>query len=237
MFSKYLLFFFTVLIALSSCTKEEDDPIQASSNNTPSNTQAIDTITPGSYFPAYPGSNWQYVVYKNYVNNYEYTVNTDTSYQTDRTSPNYKPHSYETLLGTDSTGTRYIYGYTDTVMVPFYEGEAIYRYHKIDLAPQGTHDTKYPFLSEKLGEKFQPKYSDPRWPYNGPYMEVIDKTIDANNDSIIVVKGDYLGNYRNYTLDFYTYKKDVGLVSHIITSENHSDTLYRKILVNYSINN
>jgi hypothetical protein len=197
-----------------------------------------DTIKPLSYFPVFPGSYWRYVIYKNFNDDISFDSETDTSYSYDSVSSEYLLHSYLIMPDWDLNNNVYIERYSDTVYVPFLNGEPIYGYNRIDEAAQlsaPTYYQKYPFLSETLGDKFYTHYYDPRWDYLGPYMEVVEKKVDTHNDSIIVLRGDYYGNYNNYVVDNYIYKKDVGLVFYYVTSKVHTDTLYRKKLIDYYI--
>lgn len=225
------------LVGLISCEKDGNH-LPA-----PADSVAYDTIKPLNYFPVYPGSSWTYLECKKI---YEYDSNsggynyvrTDSAIVVDSVSLNYVAHAYETVPEWD--GSQYIQKYSDTVYVPLYNGEPIYQYSKIDIAsepPFGpiTYYKKYMFLSDHVGDTLIPQYYDTRFNYLGPYLVIQEKTVDKNNDSVIVVKGYYYGNYNDGGIDWITYKKNVGLVSFYSVSPTVNDTIYKKVLVDYTI--
>lgn len=195
-----------------------------------------DTIFPKSYFPVYPGSYWTYrIIQKNYqFTGAEYTgpmTGIDTTYVTESTAPEY--HFLVEYDGLDV--------WPDSIYVPLLNGEPIAGYKS--LAYYGYIEYYYyftSFLREEVGSNFtEGGYLGPHSSYMGPHYTVLDKTVDANGDSLIVVYGDYETTFEhNWTKEIYQhYHKGVGLTLEIDYRAEINDTLIKKELVDYYINN
>lgn len=221
------------LLGLICCEKKETDP--------ETSIREYEKITPFSYFPVYPGSFWSYKEYKKV---YLYDDNSTTFHldridsltTIDTVSSDYRPHNY--LIKPDYVDGDFVERYSDTVLVPFLNGQPIYGYSRIDKSSQlsaPTYYDKYPFLTETKGDTLVPRYYDPRHEFLGPYLVIFDKMTDNQNDSVIIVKGYYYGNYNDNIIEWITYKKDIGLISHYVYSPIFQDTIYEKILIDYEI--
>lgn len=218
-----VLLFLGLIVTLNGCEKE-----------------SINIIKPLSYFPVYPGSHWEYLEYRKiYLHNNTEYVRTDSFKTMYTVSLNYLPHSYPT--GTVWKGSKLIEQNSEILHVPFLNGEPIYQYSKVketnvSLLYNYKYYTKYPFLSETVGDTVIPFPFDPKHSNVGPYLVTHSKTVDKKNDSIIIVRGHYLGSFLNGTIQWLTYKKNVGLISHFTYSPLHNDTIYGKVLIDFEIN-
>lgn len=178
-----------------------------------------DTVEPGSYYPVYPGSFW------------EYDINGQPG-RRDSTSATYLPHRYQT--GYDSLGQP---TYSDTAYVPFLNGEPIYGYSKIEhpLPPfMYLPDAFWPILSETVGFSYTEGWTDPRFGDHNEYLQVVSKTLEGG-DSVITVRG-----HRVYGLTQVVstrkYVKGIGLTLWMNVDTVANDTYFRQELRNYFIN-
>ncbi len=193
-----------LLFFISGCKKDNTD------SNVSGNIIA-DTIFPGNYYPAYPGSHWEYIV-----------NSTDTV--TDQVSSGYVYKSYYDGE-TDGIPNAYI---------PYVNSAPIYRYYTtMNTAPFGPICRKFVFLSENVGDVVGRIFVDPRTGgHQGELMTVWQKTVNANLDSIIILKG-----YPNGTqIKYWQYAKNIGLQSLYRVDTLNADTLYSKELIGYFIN-
>lgn len=178
-----------------------------------------DTVEPGSYYPVYPGSFW------------EYDINGQPG-RRDSTGPAYLPHRYQT--GYDSLGQP---TYSDTAYVPFLNEEPIYGYAKIEHpAPPFMYlpDELWPILSETVGFSYTEGWTDPRFGDHNEYLQVVGKAVEGM-DSVLTIRGHWVyGLTQNVSTRKYV--KGVGLSLWIIVDTTQYDTFFRQTLVNYYIN-
>jgi len=200
-----------------------------------------DTLEPLSFFPVYPGSFWEYnvtekpLIVKGSPVRFCLSGEIKTSEEILTTAPEYKLDSFIVEANSEEDI------YSTPVYVPFYEGEAIYEYDKIEQntgVPFGFSTfTRFPILSEEIGLKFREGYHNPRQTYLGLNYEVINKELDINGDSILTIKG----TYETTTLDrenqevTLIYKKNVGLIKSYIYHTEIRDTIEKRELVDYFI--
>jgi hypothetical protein len=216
--------FFALLIAFLfiQCESKKEDKI----------TLYYDTIFPKAYLPVYPGSWWKYCI-------------NDNTYAIDSVSLKYKLHSYQFLPEEkmDENGN-FIQDFTDSAYVPFLNSEPIYGYDKIEWVrpPFGNYYCKWPILSETIGSEFDREWVDGRWGDCAEHLKVEEKIV-RNNDSIIVLKGRWglcdLGGKEEDTMriSIQEYTKNIGLTKYFIIDTIKQDTLYKKILIDFYINN
>ena len=173
--------------------------------------KSISTIYPLSFFPVYPGSFWKYL---------ENDSDTIISY----TSAEYLENSYEGKNGS-----------TETVLVPYLDGNPIYQYNKVVYHSFHDPDPYYqlwPVLSDIPGTEISADYFDPRYPYGGENFFVTEKT-----DSTILMTGHW-GNWTAYAshVSYELFRKNVGLYSYFVVDTLLNDTLYKKRLIESHIN-
>jgi hypothetical protein len=204
-----------------TCNGTTDTTDTTTTEGTDTTTTVIEPITPqtiypGSYYPCYPNSWW------------EYQVN-DTTMETSSVSSTYLPHSYQysTLDGEFMT---------DTVLVPFLDGNPIYGYQKIQKSPYiyGDGFEKHLLLSETVGFRYRRWHTDTRYGDFNEHLEVTQKTFDGT-DSLIVLEGHWVyGPYVNWKT-YEVYKKNIGLTHHYRIDTQTNDTLQKRVLINYFI--
>lgn len=219
----YILLLITSSLIFNNCKKDQS-PIPANNDSIPTpldtthnNTPTYDTIFPGSYYPIYPGSQWTYlkndsVIFHKYA------------------SSTYLPHSYLT----DNFNN-----YSDTVYVPFLDGNPIYGYQFIEHSPSiyGDYYVKWPIISETVGYTYERGWTDHRFGDLDEHLRVIEKTTDINGDSIIVVGGYWTYFSMGPDSSVQIYKKNVGLTYYVIFNKLTLDTVYKQVLIDYNINN
>jgi hypothetical protein len=179
-------------------------------------------IEPGSYFPVYPDSWWKYLV-------------NDAVVQFDTTSDDYIVHSFKI----DGDPDRY----SAPARVPFLNGEPIYGYSYVESVyfPTTIYDgiqELWPILSETVGFTFNRGWNDARLGHPEEIVCVKSKTFNGQ-DSILTLESYWYGwsipgaiSNKRYR-QFY---KNIGLVSEILVDTATSDTLSRKILIDYYVN-
>lgn len=209
---------------------------QFGTNQGEDNPSLPDTIFPGDYFPAYPGSNWNYRIIKKHYqfNGFSYEgplLGIDTTYETSQTDPEY--HFLTTYNNKPVT--------IDSIYVPLLDGEPIAKYRKL-----AYHNYVWQyyffrsFLSEEVGYEFTEGYhGSPHSGYLGPHMIIQDKLVDAQGDSLIIVYGNYQASFpNNHTKEIIQhFHKHVGLTLEIDYRAEINDTLIKKELIDYYINN
>ncbi len=199
---KNQLFFIVLsLLVFAACKKQKTTP----------NPGAEQTITPLSYFPAYPGSYWKYV-----------DLNGDSTMSS--TSAEYEKDSYNFPMAT------YV---SDTFLVPFYDGIPIWRYE----AHTGpiSHSGSYPFtrlVSDSLpvGSNWMTSF----WMGIELRRRIIAKdtviTIFGQDYSPTIVVEEYMaqGPYPNLRINRRFFTKDIGLVREDLfnTSDSLVNTRY-----------
>lgn len=210
---KILIFLFASLI-LFQCKKDSEES-PPPSNSTPTTTQ-YDTIKPMSYYPVYPGSYWKYI-----ENDTDTIVSNATAYA---------PHSYLKNINSE---------YSDTVYVPFLDGNPIYGYDKIDWVqpPFGNYYTTWPIISETVGFNYERAWTDKRFGDFSEYLIIADKTTNQNQDSVIIVKGHWVWGPNVAKISTQEYVKDIGLTNYFIVDTVANDTTFKLVLFDYYINN
>ncbi len=209
--------FSLILIALFStmffaCEKNQEIPMAKE--------PSYDTIYPRSYFPVYPGSWWKYK-----INNAEIiTSSVSNEYQLNfyRISDN---SSLAPLL------------YSDTVYVPLLDAQPIYGYEKIEWRrpPFGDYYIEWPILSETVGFKFERNWEDKRYGDFTEKVEVKQKLLHGT-DSVLILEGHWVYGPNQKNKSYQTYIKEIGLVKEFIVDTTTSDTLYKKELIDYFVN-
>ena len=200
----------SIFIAFSSCKKEKSN--NSSSYAPPS------IIYPGSYFPCYPNSWWEYQIID---------YNNNTTLQLSSVGSNYEPHSFITNESGD---------FSDTALVPFLNGNPIYGYQKLDYVapPFGSYYTLWPILNENVGHTFKRSWTDGRFGDFNEYLEVTSKYFDGT-DSLIILEGHWVWGPKMNHRSYQVYKKDIGLTNHYEIDNSTGDTIYKKILINYFV--
>jgi hypothetical protein len=203
---KIRLLILFLLFISAGCQKESEPPI----------------IEPGPYYPVYPDSWWKYLI-------------NDSIVQRDTTSDDYIVHSY--LIYDDPNK------YSDAARVPFLNGQPIYRYNFVESIGYpadyyGLHEL-WPILSETVGYSFWISWFDGRYAQLNEEVTVKSKTFDGTDSVLLLVSG-----WTNLYVDYYVYPekryrtfvKGVGLTSDILVDTVTSDTLSKKILIDYYVN-
>ena len=104
----------------------------------------------------------------------------------------------------------------------------------------GTYELGWvPLLSETPGATWEMALGNPGTNPSTQVYQVMQKTVDANLDSIIIQR--YYTYHKDpfYTNSLYiwqTFKKNVGLVFECWVDTTTNDTIYRKMLIDYHIN-
>jgi hypothetical protein len=204
---KNTLITFLFILFISGCKKDDNQPV---------------TILPGSYFPVYPGSYWVYL------------ENNSRTY-TDSTSDHYMEHQYYMGEAQKEDGSTYK-RYSETVLVPFLNGNPIYKYQKLVhyIPPYGDTYGLDTFLSEKIGDKFS-EWADTRYGDFTEHNEVVAKTTNENNDSVLIVNGHWVYGPNVGSTNVKTYVKNVGLTSKYLINLD-GDTTYKLELTDYFVN-
>jgi hypothetical protein len=178
------------------------------------------TLVPLSYYPVYPGSWWLYEV-------------NDTTTEQVEVSSAYLPNRYVNTPANASGGQ----SYSDTVYVPFLNGKPIYGYHKIAWVapPFGDYYVQWPILSEHVGFEFERDWTDKRF---GDFSEKVKVTSKYFNgtDSIITLEGHWVYGPNVSRKSYQTFTKNIGLTYEVIVDTITTDTIYKKILSDYFIN-
>ncbi len=180
----------------------------------------IETIFPNNYYPVYPKSWWKYKI-------------NDSLIITSSVSDTFKLNSYRiSYHQTDVTPE-----YSNLVYVPFLDNNPIYGYNKIEyLTPSfGDYFMKWPILSETVGFKFERNWEDKRYGDFSEYVEVKSKKFNGK-DSILLLEGHWVYGPNISHKSFQEYTKGKGLTKEFIVDTLKSDTLYKKILIDYFIN-
>jgi hypothetical protein len=179
-----------------------------------------DTIFPGSYFPVYPNSWWTYQ-----LNGAEMI--------TSSVGEAYQLHFYR--MSHDYPNEQLLY--SDTVYVPFLDSKPIYGYEQIEwvMPPFGNFYVKWPILSETVGVTFQRNWEDTRYGDFSEKVEVKQKIFNGT-DSVLILEGHWVygPNVKNKKIQEFV--KGIGLVKEFIVDTTTLDTLYKKELKEYFVN-
>ena len=194
--------------------------------NKPENPEIIptyDTLKPLSYFPVFPGSFWKYKEWNK--------SNGDTLIHFDTTRNNYILHQFQ--LEPDS--------FSVPVYVPFLNGSPIYEYDRISCNDYGYQCSRYPILSEQIGFSFGRYIGDPR--FNPWFIQTVvsEKRTDNFGDSILILKTYHINKSVPMALpsqfvDWTIYKKNVGLFFYCVVDTSMNDTIQKKWLSDFLIN-
>lgn len=204
----YKISLLIVLMVIVGCKKEEAAQEEEIVTET-----TIETIYPESYFPAYPGSFWEYE---------------DSNGDTTRveTSPTY-------VLSYSQNGPNYY--------APHYDGMVVRKY-LISTSATDYHSSKWKrILPDELyvGNVFLQKYVHPSTDYSGTIL-AIDTSISINGiqyDSVIVVKESNgpNGNGTYHPLANMYYAKHIGVIRTEVY--NGSGTITNTIdVIDYFVN-
>ncbi len=227
MIKKHLLkncffFVFASCLLLLACEREQDLPQNSLPPPAPAATP-IDTAFPHSYYPVYPGSFWRY------------NVNTanGTVIETDSTLPTYFIDFY---VDTPIYLVPITY-FSDSMYVPLLNGKPIYGYFKIDTLgnPFGEFNRPWPIISETVGDTFERAWTDKRF---GDYSEkliVLSKT-QVGPDSVITLKGHWVYGPNINNISIQEYVKNIGLTKHFVIDTVANDTVYKRVLISYLVN-
>lgn len=204
---KHYFIIISMILLIAGCKKDENQ---------------ISTILPGNYFPVYPGSYWVYL-----ENNSKIIKNS--------TSDTYVENHYYMGEAQKEDGSIYT-RYSETVLVPLLNGNPIYKYSKLVhvLPPFGDYYELSPFLSEKIGDQFS-DWTDTRYGDFSEYKVVVDKTINENQDSVLIVNGHWVYGPNVGSISVKTYVKNIGLTSSYMINQD-GDTTYRLVLTDYFVN-
>jgi len=218
---KNLALIIIISVFLCECKKDNSS---TNSNNNLNWAPSYDTLKPLNYYPIYPGSYWKY-------------LENDSDTVIYNASSTYLLHNYLKYKGNDINGN-YVELYSDTVYVPFLNNNPIYQYNKIQHIdpPFGDHYTLWPILSENIGFQFDRSWGDTRFGDFREKVKVIQKTVNNDQDSIIILRGHWVfgPNIKNITIE--VYNKDIGLSSHLTIDTVAMDTIYKLQLIDYYIN-
>ena len=201
---------------ITSCKKDNTDPVD--NTGTGSETEEFQTIEPLSYFPAFPGSFWKYV-----------DINGDTTMTS--TALEYMEDYY----------TVGMQGFvSDTFLVPFYQGDAIWRYeaHTGPISNGGS----YPFtllVSDTL--PVGSSWINSQWNGYTIRRRILEKdatvTISGQDYYPTIVVEEYWDSqpFPGVRINRRYFTKDIGIVRE--DTYNPSDTLVNtKYLIEYDIN-
>jgi hypothetical protein len=195
-----------------SCSKKQENPIDVGPE--------YDTVFPGSYFPVYPDSWWKYQ-----LNGSEIVTST--------VGEEYQLHFFR--MSHDYPDEQLLY--SDTVYVPFLDSKPIYGYEQIEwvMPPFGNFYVKWPILSETVGVTFQRNWEDTRYGDFSEKVEVKQKIFNGT-DSVLILEGHWVygPNVKNKKIQEFV--KGIGLVKEFIVDTTTLDTLYKKELKEYFVN-
>lgn len=178
-------------------------------------------VEPRPYFPVYPKSWWKYEI-------------NDSAIITSSVSNEYKLHKYRTS-GKNVSDTLF----SEPRRVPFLDSRPIYGYDKIEhftgMGPSTDRFFKCPIVSEKIGFKFERECLGVKFGDTNEKLEVTAKIFNGT-DSVIIVEGYWLLPYPN-VVSYQEYAKNIGLTKEFKIDTIKMDTIYKKVLIDYYINN
>jgi len=205
---KFRCMILLLFIICAGCRKENEPPI----------------IEPGSYFPVYPNSWWKYLV-------------NDSIIYIDTTSDDYIVHSFKIDGKPDK--------YSEPARVPFLNSEPIYGYCFVEdvYMPETPYDGIYklwPILSETVGDIFWGYFVDHRMDRLCELVTVKSKSFNGTDSVLFLVSGESsISRYPDYIFPEVRYRyfvKGVGCISDIVVDTVTSDTVSKKILIDYYVN-
>ena len=202
-----------LLIVMFSCKKETQ--IQAEIE------QEYDTIKPRSYFPVYPKSWWKYKI-------------DGATITLSNVSDGYQMHSYRISEDYDWLPLES----SDTIWVTFLDSKPIYGYEKIEYIrpPFGGYYVRWPILSETVGFMFKREWSDQRYGDYSEHVEVKNKIFNGI-DSLLILEGHWVYGQNVTHRSYQEFTKGVGLTKEFILDTVSMDTIFKKELIDYYINN
>jgi len=225
---KLILLVIISALFLVNCKKENTSVITEDEEVPP--VKKYDTLKPLSYYPIYPGSYWKYAV-------------NDTDTVLSQASLTYQKNSFIEFKGYIAPNSMFFTtGPSDTVYVPYLDGNPIYQYNRLEHIRDHSNQPadyyrKWPILSEKIGFTFDGDSNTKKYGDFAEHLTVRTKTVDANNDSILVLNGNWVygPNLNCRTTKIFT--KNIGLTFSLKVDTVLHDTLYKLQLINYHINN
>lgn len=205
---KEIIFILTSLLLLTQCKKEDLKSTEATIDSP-------DTISPGSFYPIYPGSFWEYRINDSIIKKHE-------------TSPIFVLDSFLT----NNWSPKF---YSKPAYVPLLDGEPIYRYQKV--VTSNWHGANHPeilqsFLSENVGDTINDISGESAY-YLGETL-IIDKKEILNGREVITVRG-FIRYYEPSYRSTRQYEKNVGLINYYKFGAP-GDTIYKQELINYFVN-
>jgi hypothetical protein len=201
-------FILVLLFCCAGCEKDNDPPI----------------IEPGPYYPVYPNSWWKYLY-------------NDSIVLFDTTSDDYIVNYFKI----DEEPWRY----SDPARVPFVNGHPVYGYNYVELIdfPDTQYDGIYelwPILSETVGSSFWISWFDGRYDQQNQLVTVKSKTFNGTDSVLLLVSGWTTVQVYDYYIypevRYRTFVKGVGCISDIVVDTVTSDTLSKKMLIDYYVN-
>lgn len=201
--------FIGILLCLTFFSCEKENQIHAFK----------DIIQPKPYFPVYPKSWWQYEI-------------NDTTIFTSKVSDGYQLNAFRISQNADSGPVRF----SDPAWVPFLDSKPIYGYEKIVHIPSpfGDYYRKWPILSETVGFTFERDWMDVRYGDVTEKVVVKDKVFNGI-DSVLILEGHWVWGYESRKR-YQVYTKNVGLTTDYIVDTLTMDTIFKKILLDYYVN-
>ncbi len=224
----YCLLSIAFISVLFSCKKEESAsqntvPIPDTTSTDSLSQMQLDTIFPGSYLPAWPGSWWQYVD----SNNVNSTINTSATFVKD---------CYHFIFAPNGTGL------TDTVYVPLYNNIPLYEYsERTGYISNSSTNSLHPLLFENMAVGYS--WINHYWAATRTERMIIsvDTTMVVNGVSYYPV----IGVKEYYTLgpppppptsQIRYYAKNVGMILEENYDILNGNLESKRWLVNYNIN-
>jgi hypothetical protein len=179
--------------------------------------KVYEVIYPGPYFPVYPNSWWKYMNQDSVIS-YHYA---DQAYRLNKF-----------IIWEDEDKTTF----SDPCYVPFYDGQPIYGYDKIDFcesSPFYTCYKRWPLLSEQTGFAFERKWVDHRYVTCYEIVGVMGKYFNGK-DTVLVQKS-RLTPCPVDVLTFQEYAKNIGLIRQFSYDTITCDTVSKIWLIDYHV--
>ena len=204
------MLFALCLMAIASCQKDpEPQPVASTPTPAPTPPPQPDTIFPGSYLPAYPGSYWIYT--KSVITSTGTTTGTDTI----TTSQAYLLHSYVKFTSPSVAPDT-----SDPAYVPYWNGQPMYEYgtpRTVNTVPSlGSGQEMYYLLSDTVGDISYSSTGN----YGDTYTKVaavdVPVTVGSTTYPLVIITEDYSSfASQTWLWQKHYYAKDVGLIRSI----------------------